>query len=445
VSKISRFLIIFLILVLVSCSSREDEFDFKEAYDAHWTQKVATSIAQETTGEAEVANHTSTPEPPKPSPIPTYPPIVGPVPTSQYNVTHPLLLSGAEVNLERVKLIDSEVGWVLSRGERERYSLLRTEDGGYTWRDISPPHQYPKSSYGRELEVHFYDRNIGWVSFYRSSIIWRTEDGGITWDGIQLPYETDVGAYSMIRSNDQNRVWIFQHHNVIGLYKGEEYHSISRSDDGGRTWEAILDPIMDPSLNLGSKTGLVFLDEDYGWLTRSFDGIQAHIGLDVTTDGGETWEFIELPRPDFAPDLLEVCEYGLYNPWIGSRQLGMVRVEVICDHEDEFIWQNYIYRTEDGGGTWTTMDYPRGRLRIIDDQVLFSLSGEILRSENGGENWELIKNVTWRSDLSFSDQNIALGVAYNPENGDKSLIKTYNGCGSFIIITPEVWTSKSLR
>jgi len=206
-----------------------------------------------------------------------------------------------------------------------------------------------------------------------------------------------------------------------------------------------MDPIMDPSINLGTKTGLDFLDEDYGWLTRNLEIVVAHFGLDVTTDGGESWQFLELPPPDFAPEMLETCGYSLYNPWIGSRLSGMVRVTIKCDHNDNFIWQNFIYRTEDGGESWKILDSPRGRLRIIDDQILYSLSDEIYRSEDGGETWELIKNVTWSSGLSFADQNIALGVAYNPETGDKLLIKTYTGCESFIVISPEVWTSKSIR
>ena len=38
--------------------------------------------------------------------------------------------------------------------------------------------------------------------------------------------------------------------------------------DGGATWADILDPSMDNDIQSFSKTGMVFLDSQTGWLTR---------------------------------------------------------------------------------------------------------------------------------------------------------------------------------
>jgi photosystem II stability/assembly factor-like uncharacterized protein len=162
--------------------------------------------------------------------------------------------------------------------------LLRSVDGGETWRSLSLP---PEAR--MILDVKFLDAQRGLVfsgtdSAVESSnaLILRTEDGGETWATVYRstrPFEItwkgafptpDVG-FATIQSYDPDPA------------KSRRY--VVRSTDGGRTWTEIL-LADDAELR---EFGIGFLDAQHGWVGTTKGGFE-------TRDGGATWHPVNLGR-----------------------------------------------------------------------------------------------------------------------------------------------------
>jgi WD40 repeat protein len=128
---------------------------------------------------------------------------------------------------------------------------------------------------------------------------------------------------------------------------------LRKTADGGETWEVILDPTDTAAALPGFlATGMIFADEDYGWITQDSQGFQVLVYLQVTQDGGVTWEGMEMPAPETAPDIFKDCACGLYDPKLESPQVGSVCLNCNCSDEDNYPFTLFNYRTEDGGMTW---------------------------------------------------------------------------------------------
>ena len=75
--------------------------------------------------------------------------------------------------LRAVFFADYNTGWAV--GGVNSGVILRTDDGGRTWQDISPD----SFKYYQIFDVAFANQNVGWVITYDS--IYMTTDGGTTW------------------------------------------------------------------------------------------------------------------------------------------------------------------------------------------------------------------------------------------------------------------------
>jgi len=188
-----------------------------------------------------------------------------------------------------------------------------------------------------------------------------------------------------------------------------------------------------------------FLDADFGWLTRNFRGVSPDVRLDITADGGLTWQPLSLPAPQSAPNAFNNCSCGLNYPDLESTSAGSMKLECICSEGGSVFYKNYIYRTEDGGASWDIKSIPEGEYHKITDQIHYTIGREIYRSEDGGENWDLMKTVNWDGKFSFVDDSTAIGVAYDPDDDEYALVKTITSCSTFEIITPHILSSQTNR
>jgi photosystem II stability/assembly factor-like uncharacterized protein len=236
-------------------------------------------------------------------------------------------------------------------------------------------------------------------------------------------------------------VWFFQ---FVDAGMQKVYTVLYRSENGGDTWSKLLDPFTNADIQAFDKTGVDFHNEQYGWLTRFFRGVTTRIRLDLTADGGENWESLELPPPPSKMDLFTTCVCGLYDPHLDSTTAGSLRVTCECEPYENPLVKSYLYQTNDGGSTWNINYIPEGDLHTISPGVYYAIGPEIYRSEDGGENWDFIKTVYWDGQLSFVNEQIALGIARSPD-GETALVKTTNGCQTFMLIEPTLLPSFTER
>jgi len=183
-------------------------------------------------------------------------------------VTWKRLLSLTKDTLHDVYFADEKNGWLLAerdvfklRSDAEpRSYLLRTEDGGLSWRRMF----LVSETNARLLRLTFADAQRGWV-FGETGIIFATRDGGAHWMRQALPTKHLLlgGAF-----NEYARFLL------VGAGA-----TIIQTLDGGTTWQkGLLRDAANPRFTAASCAG-----QSLGWAVGLAGSIY------TTADGGRTW------------------------------------------------------------------------------------------------------------------------------------------------------------
>lgn len=355
----------------------------------------------------------------------------------QYNNTDKLFRSACFLNQNE--------GWVVGWSD-----ILHTTDGGQNWEfQVRPP------CTGDLNDVFFLDQNNGWiVGWYK--IILKTVDGGQTWIKIsnQLPNET---IYNSVKFFDENNgILCGNKVNVGGI--------IMITNDGGLTWnETGPNPSSDfLSLDINNQgevfvcgaDGKLFKSVDMGitWTDKSLDNeyfydlefgedetayIIDHWNIYKTTDNCESWSIyksipfdISLRDINLGGDQLFGCgaNTSVYKIPNGNDEMEVLTYNnPLSFTHIEFLNENdgfalggpnlvgQAVKTNDGGYTWypdtTIPDQNYYHLKSIDQTLFYiSTNNNLLKTTDGGENWEIIElnldmSNWYIKDLSVPSEN----------------------------------------
>ncbi len=245
-----------------------------------------------------------------------------------------------------------------------------------------------------DIAIHPSDFNT-WYVAVGSGGVWKTTNSGTTWKPIFDEEKSySIGCVVLDPSNPEI-VWVGSGENVGGRHVAFG-DGVYRSDDGGASWknmglkdsqhisEIVVDPTDSKTVYVASQGPLWSAGGDRG--------------LYKTTDGGATWQ--------------KVLSDG---EWTGVT-------DVVMDSRDPQVlyaatWQHHrtvaavvdggpetgIYRTGDGGATWTrlTNGLPKGNMGKIglaispqNPDVVYAVieldnrQGGTWRSSNRGASWE---------------------------------------------------------
>ncbi len=190
--------------------------------------------------------------------------------------------------------------------------LFKTEDGGNSWKVISPDltrNEYdvaqcigvfrtdsmkkmPRRGVIYTIAPSPIDSNIIWCGT-DDGYIQVTKDGGKTWKNVTPPGLTSWSKISLMDASHSNPDEAYAAVNRIRLDDMQPY--IYRTKDGGETWEKITDGLPDQPVNVVKedplKKGLLFA------------GSQTNVS--VSFDDGEHWQPLRLNMP--ATSIRDVC------------------------------------------------------------------------------------------------------------------------------------------
>ena len=313
--------------------------------------------------------------------------------------------------LTQVDMLDGQNGWAQAEG-----LVLRTEDGGETWLDVTPQNMPNDPAYA---ESYFLNEKTGWILLEdvdkpSYGTIYRTTDGGVNWLWKNTPFgRSEIGFLDVEHGYALTD---------LGSAAGSMGVAIWQTENGGKDFDRVFlhEPGFDDSLPFsGIKNGITFIDPQHGWVAGSVpeDG---RIWLYRTKDGGFSWEAQDLPLPSGY----ESYQASADAPLFFDNGVGMLPVHLRGEESGTL-----FYRTTDSGETWTaTLPVPmRGRyaLASADEIILWDGSARFFSSADGGETWDM--NATdWQPrdslrKLDFVSASLGWALA------DEELYRTQDG------------------
>jgi WD40 repeat protein len=355
-----------------------------------------------------------------------------------------LLPAGQPLSFQRIDMIDANRGWgIVGEGDRDQH-IVRTEDGGWTWIDISPPELTYGAECGDQAILQTVDASTAWVAYLnadgsscRRGVVrdfWKTEDGGRTWrfssfvQGLSAGSGGDNPGFPVLEFVDSQYGWAHR-----AFFAGEHVleDDLYQTTDGGRTWVPL------PEAYLGGLTGLDFLDLKHGWATTySPFTFPTGIGLAQTHNGGSGWEYGELPLPG-AVENYRSCFAN--SPSLRSSVAGQVTVRC-STQEGEEEW--FRYETSDGGQTWQIRALPLQPDQFVSASVGWrseyaheqegtvpnTQTRDLYWTYDGGQSWSKVGTVTliWGTDFDFVSAQMGWAVARISDT-ENELIQTIDG------------------
>lgn len=357
------------------------------------------------------------------------------------------LPAGQELVFMRVEMFDAQAGWATGGLAGNNDHLFTTRDGGNTWRDATPPQ--PGEPGTLAIAAFFRDASTAWATFFGEKmdvlfppwpVVWRTNDAGQSWQVSQLLDTSGLDQFwnTALYFADPQHGWLLTH---VGAGMSHDYVTIYRSTDGGINWERLLDPYNDGQIQGCGKTGMLFVDNQVGWLTGDCYGVMAGVFLNRTEDGGVTWTWIDLPAPLEQPLLYDVNTWaacGSYDLHFFDPQsafLGVRCTQYSPDSPDP-TFTYYMYTTQDGGTTWSSQPYPGGTLLFVDPLNGWALSREVYQTTDGGVTWTLVNNVHWDARFNFISPQLGWAASYT--DTEYALVGTADGGTHWFMLHPIV-------
>ena len=287
--------------------------------------------------------------------------------------------------------------------------VWKTEDDGTTWTNISDG--FFGGSIGA-VDVADSDPNVVYVGMGSVDIrgntsvgrgMWRSTDAGKTWTSLGLEDAGQIGRIE-VHPDDPDLVYVA----ALGHAFGKNgTRGIFRSADGGETWEHVL--------FLNDSTGASDLTlnplnprELYAGMWRGERKPWALIsggpegGVYKTTDGGDTWTKLGGGLPEGVVGKVGVS----VSPAMAGRVWAIIEAEP----------DGGVYRSDDGGATWTRTNsennlrqrawyYTHVQADPQDENTVYALNTGLYRSVDGGRTFEGIAVPHGDIHWTFVDQS----------------------------------------
>ena len=382
------------------------------------------------------------------APIPVTTELASPTASPTLTLAGPAIAhlpAGQAISIMNIQMLDPYSGWGIGGLNQARDHVFRTQDGGMSWRDVTPPQPAPAADDVVIAIGEFRDASSAWVAYgYEKvppplkSLIWYTHDGGATWQysSIDTSISTENFKPWFIDFADALHGWLLVY---LGAGMSHNYVALFGTTDGGLTWNTLVTPQDQNEIQSCSKAGMVFSDALNGWLARECTGLFPAPHIMRTTDGGATWTRIEPPAPAGVPNLFTDYVCDMVSPNLTSTSSAILAMK--CLSNADFTTQkDYIYFTTDGGSSWASSPLPDNYrlgegLYFFDPLNGFAFGRKIFKTTDGGIHWTFVQEVFWDGQFSFVDADHGWAAVVNDSN-ENALVVTTNGGVHWDMLNP---------
>jgi photosystem II stability/assembly factor-like uncharacterized protein len=339
---------------------------------------------------------------------------------------HAAAASARPVALRWLEMTDTLHGFALAGAGSDVYRLLRTDDGGRVWTDVTPQSARPSGPVAVESA-----RTVLLPANLRTHVfaVARTDDGGRSWH-LSAPFRDNrglgLGAPDVIDAR----------HAVVavdeGAAAGSQGQALYASSDGGRTWRFV-----SRTQQTGRSGALPFGCDKNGFAfatpTRGLAGGVCAGGaafLYRTGDGGRTWHRVALPG-------LSACQCDV-SPRFFSPKAGAIVAAGFTTEGRPLV---HTYWTDDGGADWRPSPLPVGRASTAVSSASAStlwLVGtppgrirspftRLVRTDDAGRSWHASSLPFDADGFQLDALDAATAYAVSPLVGRTSVLRTVDG------------------
>ena len=426
----------------------------------------------------------STIQPPTHTPIPSTPLLTPSLLPTNSTIEH----RSPDLKITKLQMFDAITGWALHvdylSQEFQDVKILRTGDGGQTWKNVSPP---TPAEYGNLPEVAFLDAKTAFAIYSKTLMptssdteitIRRTIDGGQTWqngDTLILNQAPMMGVSQLVML-DQNHGWMSGTSDEV---MGRSSVALYTTEDSGIHWSAIYDTNTHSQMNdpntLWGYSNYPYGDRLLTFATASI-GYYSNGELFLTQDGGISWQKQTLPNPSDLPNLdTQISQNELFStvslPLFVTPQDGVltrriyprIQVTIPPGSYSGLPMAEYLYFTHDGGHTWIPRPSPTriGGVYFLDTQAGWFLGKDdanpanftqLYQTSDGGDTWiqiDATSPLSLGSQIQFVDEDT--GFAFTPawagsvygdvdrrSNNARNIYTTMDGGQTWKPITPQL-------
>ncbi|MFQ5865847.1 MAG: WD40/YVTN/BNR-like repeat-containing protein, partial [bacterium] len=309
--------------------------------------------------------------------------------------------------------------------------VWKSINAGTTWEPIFD--HYGSASIG-DIAIFQKNPNIIWVGTgeanNRNSVAWgdgiyKSSDGGKTFENMGLKSTYQI-ARVITHPTDKDVVYVAAVGNLWG-FSGDR--GLFKTTDGGITWTKLTNGL--PNDGKTGATDLVMDPSDPNTLYVAFyqrlrkpyrfDSGGRNGGIFKTTDGGRAWIKLAKGLPEGDTGRIGLAIYKK-NPKIimAIIEHGFQPKMYQEDYQNMALLGTGIYRSEDGGESWTFMNrynnrpfyYSQIRINPLDDKRVYVLTTTIRLSEDGGKTFR-------RGELEFEGGLDFHAMWLDPNNKDR--------------------------
>ena len=356
-------------------------------------------------------------------------------------------------------MFDQNNGWGTTDGPYVSRRILRTQDGGLTWKDVTPA----EAASVQDGALFILDRQNAWLfSATRSRgtpAIFHTADGGHHWVEYQenLPFK----ASASLNFVDPN------HGTAVGDLDGGAgtfYFRLFQTGDGGQTWKPLLfnDPRGIPAergfpagtFHVSSGEGFEFRAPATIWFGGNALVAEKTITLQVSHDAGRSWAKRQINVPESDRVLFDMVQYGL-PVFITDRDAYILAsYSLPGSSKDKPRDVTAVIMTHDGGDTWAASPSlldglgPEPSLQFVSPTDAFVRCGDTLCvTHDSAKTWQSIQaNISFAPVGPDQDQvligydfiNTTTGWAEIANGLENEMIKTSDGGVTWTKLSPTI-------
>lgn len=284
--------------------------------------------------------------------------------------------SGVNARLRGVSAVNERVAWASGSGA----TVLRTNDGGATWRKLNVANEPLDALDFRDINA--IDEQTAYILSIGNgpaSRIYKTTDAGATW---RMQFKNDDPKAFL----DAMSFWDANNGIVFGDSIDGKFY-IRLTDDGGRTWTRVPTTGLPPALEnegafAASGTNIAVFGKTHAWIGT---GAGARARVLRTTDRGRSWQVADTP-------LAAAQSAGIFSIAFRDEKHGIV---VGGDYRKEQEAVDNLAVTSDGGVTWKLVKGLSGYRSVVAYVPGTKTPALVAIGPSGGD-YSLDDGQTWK-------------------------------------------------